>query len=82
MNEWFDVPDNVGVWFGVRVMIQVLVWFVVIVSIIKQWDVKKYGLLLEMIGSAIVVVVLVLSGAADELLSVFAFLFGINPSGW
>jgi hypothetical protein len=79
MNGWFDVPDSVGAWFGVRLIAQILVWFVVITTIVKTC---KPGVLLEWIAASIVVAVLLSSGCADELLSVFAFLFGINPSGW
>ena len=80
MNEWFDVPDSIGVWFGVRVIVQMVVWFFVMTTIIKSW--KASNILLEVAAASIVVSALVMAGSADELLSVFAFLFGINPSGW
>lgn len=82
MNWWFDVPDSVGVWFGVRVMIQFLFWCVVFAAIVGNWNRSSDRLLVDVIAAISVVAVLVLSGAADELLSVFAFLFGINHSGW
>lgn len=82
MNGWFDVPDGVGVWFGVRVMLQFLLWWVVIASLVRNWRKSEGPVLIDVFVSIALPTLFMASGSADELLSVFAFLFGINPSGW